>query len=88
MSLEQNTMGDIEKITETLELITKYMVDLNGKIEELNADILKIKELVDDESLEETCPYCDGTGTLPAYTGVFSTCPTCQGTGVINTKGE
>ena len=88
MSLEHNTMEDIEKITKNVDLITKCIVDVNSKIDELDKIINKIKELFDDESLEETCPYCDGTGTLPSYTGVFSTCPTCQGTGVINTKGE
>lgn len=82
MSFEQNTIETIEKITRNLETMTHSILDLYGKLDELNNSIEKITKIIAVEEVEEgMCPYCKGTGNL-ASPGRYLRCHVCNGTGL------
>lgn len=74
-TFEQNTNETIEKIVRNLNTMTNSIVDLYGKIEELNKSIERVKELTVKEEVpcieikyaigdtsEVPCIMCDGSG--------------------------
>ena len=90
-TFEQNINETIEKIVRNLNTMTNSIVDLYGKIEELNKSIEKIKELTTKEEKEsekdldeDICFLCGGFGHVVCVDiggEYIKTCPNCHGTG-------
>lgn len=98
-TFEQNTNETIEKIVRNLDTITNSIVDLYGKIEELNKSVERIEKLTATEEKEsqsefnyEVCYFCGGSGVVMVddYIGgsYAKACPDCRGTGKIKIKGD
>ena len=98
-TFEQNTMDTIEKIVRNLDTITNSIVDLYGKIDELNKSVEKIETLTATENKESqtdhnevVCNFCGGRGIVMIDDCIErtypKTCPDCHGTGKIKVRGE
>lgn len=84
-TFEENTNETIEKIVRNLDTMTKSIVDLYGKIEELNKSIDRVVELI---NCENECSHCNGSGLLEVEPGAYITCYECDGTGKIKLKED
>ena len=98
-TFEQNIMETIEKIISSLDTISKSIVELYGKVDELNKSIERIEKLTATEEKEsqsefnyEVCYFCGGSGVVMVddYIGgsYAKACPDCRGTGKIKMKGD
>ena len=97
-TFEQNTMETIEKIVRNLDTITNSIVDLYGKIEELNKSVERIEKLTATEEKESqtdpnevVCDFCGGRGYImfDDINGRYiRDCLKCHGTGKIKVRGE
>lgn len=83
-TFEQNTIETIEKIVRNLEAITDSIVDLYGKIKELNKSIEKIKELTVSEEKESQSGL---NGIMEQIENlevpITDDCDFCSGTGCV-----
>ena len=83
-TFEENTMETIEKIVRNLDTMTKSIVDLYGKIEELNKSTMKIIELTSKEKRE---PQTGLNGIMEQIENLevpkTDDCDFCCGTGVV-----
>lgn len=84
MSFEQNTNETIEKIVGNLNAITDCIVDLYGKLDELNKSVEKIKELTSKEKNE---PQTGLNGIMEQIENlevpITDDCDFCCGTGCV-----
>ena len=53
-TFEQNTMETIEKIIRNLDTMTKYILELSNKVEELNKSVDRVQELINEKDIKET----------------------------------